>query len=142
MARTSSSVLLLLVLYITCTAILASRHSTVKPSCKSTTYPTVCVQYLLPYASKIQRSPKKVALVALSRSAANVHSCQNRKKLKNLKPIEYEAIADCLVVLSDSEELRIRFRSWSTWVNVVTWVSAALPMKTSVLMVLKQGYGW
>lgn len=136
MARTSSSVLLLLVLYITCTAILASRHITVKlscnndtsfveTSCKSTTYPTVCVQYLLPYASKIQRSPKKVALVALSRSAANVHSCQNRKKLKNLKPIEYEAIADCLVVLSDSEELRIRFRSWSTWVNVVTWVSAA-----------------
>lgn len=96
MARTSSSVLLLLVLYITCTTILASRHITVKlscnndtsfveTSCKSTTYPTVCVQYLLPYASKIQRSPKKVALVALSRSVVNVHSCQNRKKTQELE---------------------------------------------------------
>ncbi|KAL9409492.1 hypothetical protein AB3S75_047819 [Citrus x aurantiifolia] len=143
MARTSSSVLLLLVLYITCTAILASRHSTVKPSCKSTTYPTVCVQYLLPYASKIQRSPKKMSLVALSVSLSRTKSAYSfltkLKRFKNLKPRESRAIADCLELMDDSvdrlsksfQEMknlgRVKSRDFLFHMsNVQTWASAAL----------------
>lgn len=69
--------------------------------------------------------PQRGGASGLVQERSKCSLLSKQKKLKNLKPIEYEAIADCLVVLSDSEELRIRFRSWSTWVNVVTWVSAA-----------------
>ncbi|GAY41374.1 hypothetical protein CUMW_058950 [Citrus unshiu] len=115
----------------------------IETSCKSTRYRTVCVQSLLPYAYKIQRSPLQMALEALSVSLSRTKSADafvsNLVKHKDLKPREQQPIDDCLQLMGDSidrlsksvQELRgisganDRDFLWHIS-NVQTWVSAAL----------------
>lgn len=122
----------------------------IETSCKSTRYPTVCVQSLLPCAYKIQRSPLRMALVALSASLSRTKSADsfvsNLLKHKDLKPREQQPIEDCLKLIGDSidrlsesvQELRgisganDRDFLWHIS-NVQTWVSAALTNDDSCL---------
>ncbi|XP_044467644.1 21 kDa protein-like [Mangifera indica] len=149
MAKSTSLLLLLSLLFFTTTAMAAattkrSADTTfIKTSCKSTTYPALCVQSLSTYASTIQKSPRQLALTALSVSLTRAQSTKSYvtklKKFKNLKHREVEAIADCLEEMGDTvdrlsksvQELKHMGQAkgqdflWHMS-NVETWVSAAL----------------
>ncbi|KAJ0098892.1 hypothetical protein Patl1_19924 [Pistacia atlantica] len=146
MARAASLLLLLSLLYFTTTAIPTKSSSDttfIKTSCKSTTYPALCVQSLSTYATSIQQSPRQLALTALSVSLSRAHSTKSfvtkLKKFKNLKHREIGAIADCVEEMSDSvdrlsksvQELKHMGQAKGQdflmhMSNVETWVSAAL----------------
>ncbi|MCA2150962.1 plant invertase/pectin methylesterase inhibitor family protein, partial [Citrobacter portucalensis] len=149
MAR-AASLLLLSVLYFTTTAMAAApatEHSGdttfIKTSCKSTSYPALCVRSLSAYADAIQQNPRQLVLTALSVSLSRAESAKSfvmeLKKLKNLKNREIEAIADCLEEMGDTvyglsksiKEMKHLGQAkdqeflWHMS-NVETWVSAAL----------------
>ncbi|CAN0902572.1 Pectinesterase inhibitor 11 [Linum grandiflorum] len=146
--------LLLISILITITITLASasnptQSSTVaatnfiKSSCRTTTYPALCVQSLLSYAPTIQRSPRQLAQAALAVSLSRAQSTSSyvRKlaRFKGLRPREAAAIKDCKEEIEDTvdrlsksiKELKMVGRGggpgfeWHVS-NVVTWVSAAL----------------
>ncbi|KAL5744354.1 hypothetical protein ACOSP7_027217 [Xanthoceras sorbifolium] len=152
MARNASCVLLLVSLSLFISATTTAKPTTtrstsdinfVKTSCRSTTYPAICVQSLSGYASAIQQSPREMALTALSVSQARAESCKSfvtkLSKFKNLKSREQKAIHDCLDEVNDTvdrisksvQELKQSGGSkgqdfeWHMS-NVETWVSAAL----------------
>ncbi|XP_058721951.1 21 kDa protein-like [Vicia villosa] len=134
----------LLVLLISLLSIATSSTPTnfIKSSCSTTQYPTLCVESLSIYASKIQQDPHQLVQTALSLSLnrtqttkAFVRKC---KYFKNLKPRVYGAIHDCVEVMSDGvdrlssslEELKLckingQDFNWHIS-NVETWVSSAL----------------
>ncbi|CAN0902571.1 Pectinesterase inhibitor 11 [Linum grandiflorum] len=139
--------LLLISILITITITLASasnptQSSTVaatnfiKSSCRTTTYPALCVQSLLSYAPTIQRSPRQLAQAAL---AVSLSRAQSTSSFKGLRPREAAAIKDCKEEIEDTvdrlsksiKELKMVGRGggpgfeWHVS-NVVTWVSAAL----------------
>ncbi|KAL5078390.1 hypothetical protein RYX36_017374 [Vicia faba] len=114
----------------------------IKSSCSTTLYPTLCVESLSVYASKIQQDPHQLVQTALSLSLnrtqttkAFVRKC---KYFKNLKPRVYAAIHDCVEVIGDGvdrlssslKELKlckIKSQDFNWHIsNVETWVSSAL----------------
>lgn len=145
MAKTASLLLLLSLLYIISLVTAARIADTgfIRSSCKSTTYPALCVQSLSAYAASIQQSPRQLAVTALSVSLSRAQSAKSfvtkLRKFRNLKHREYEAIADCLDEMGDTvdrlsksvQELNHMGRAKGqdfVWhmSNVETWVSAAL----------------
>ncbi|KAB1210837.1 21 kDa protein [Morella rubra] len=148
MAKVSHLLLLLSVVCIAATAKSAATKSGgatnfIKNSCSATNYPTVCVQSLSPYASKIQQNQRQLVQTALSVSLANAQSTKGfvskLGRSKGLKAREYAAIKDCLEEIGDTvdrlsqsvQELKLhgqgkgRDFQWHMS-NVETWVSAAL----------------
>lgn len=145
MEKIASFLLLLCVLYITTSTATAASVDTsyVTTSCKSTTYPALCMRSLSGYARIIRRSPRQMSLVALSVSLSRTKSAYSfltkLKRFKNLKPRESRAIADCLELMDDSvdrlsksfQEMknlgRVKSRDFLFHMsNVQTWASAAL----------------
>ncbi|KAH9678319.1 PMEI domain-containing protein [Citrus sinensis] len=145
MAKTGCLLLLLSLLYIISLVTAAGIADTrfIRSSCKSTTYPALCVQSLSAYAPSIQQSPRQLAVTALSVSLSRAQSAKSfvtkLRKFRNLKHREYGAIADCLDEMGDTvdrlsksvQELNHMGRAkgqdflWHMS-NVETWVSAAL----------------
>lgn len=135
--------LLLLLLHLSMAAPPSPATNFIKSSCKTTTYPALCVQSLTVYASTIQRSRRQLAQTALSVSLAKAQSAKSfvaqLAKTKGLKPREYAALKDCLEEMGDTadrlsksvRELKNTGRAsgpdfiWHMS-NVETWVSAAL----------------
>ncbi|KAH7840274.1 hypothetical protein Vadar_014941 [Vaccinium darrowii] len=135
--------LLFSLMYFSGTADSAASGNFIRASCKATEYPAVCVQSLSAYASAIQKSPRQLALTALSVSQARVESMMGfvakLAKFKGLKAREYGAIKDCMDEMGDSvDRIRKSVRELNNaskskgkdflWhmSNVETWVSAAL----------------
>ncbi|CAN1159043.1 Pectinesterase inhibitor 11 [Linum perenne] len=106
----------------------------IKSSCKTTTYPALCVQSLLSYAPTIQRSPRQLAqtalLVSLVRAQSTSSYVRKLARFKGLRPREAAAIRDCKEEIEDtvdrlSKSVKEAGMEWHVS-NVVTWVSAAL----------------
>ncbi|MCD9643591.1 hypothetical protein HAX54_031193 [Datura stramonium] len=121
----------------------AASTSFIKSSCKSTTFPEVCVASLSGYAQAIKNSQEQLVKTALSVSLDRAESTKGfvskLLKFKGLKPREYAAIKDCVEETNDSvdrlsrsvNELKGMDRSHGKdfqWhmSNVETWVSAAI----------------
>ncbi|XP_047324359.1 21 kDa protein-like [Impatiens glandulifera] len=124
--------------------------SFIRASCEVTTYKAVCVQSLVGYASAIQRSQRQLAhtalAVSLERAQASRTLMSKMTKLRGLKPMEHQAIRDCMEEMGDSvdrirqsvQELKITLimaqegkkknKKELLWhlSNVQTWVSTAL----------------
>lgn len=145
MAKIANLLLSLCVLCITTSKATAASVDTsyVTTSCKSTTYPALCMRSLSDYARVIRRSPRQMSLVALSVSLSRTKSAYSfltkLNRSKNLKPREYRAIADCLELMDDSvdrlsnsvQEMKnlggVKNRDFLFHMsNVQTWASAAL----------------
>lgn len=121
----------------------AAATSFIRAKCRTTTYPSLCIQSLATYASTIQRNPQQLAQAALSVSLDRAQSTRvfvtKLTKFRGLKRREYAALRDCLEETSDSvdrlsnsvQELKNIGRArgpellWHIS-NVQTWVSAAL----------------
>ncbi|OAY30488.1 21 kDa protein [Manihot esculenta] len=115
----------------------------IKSSCKTTTYPALCIQSLSAYATSIQQSPRQLTETALSVSLERAQSTKTfvykLTKFKGVKPREMAAIKDCLEEINDTvDRLSKSFKELKSmgqskgkdyqWhiSNVETWVSAAL----------------
>lgn len=124
--------------------------SFIRSKCRSTTYPSLCIQSLSLYAGTIQTNPKQLAQTALSVSLQRAQSTNDfvkkLSKFKGLRSREYAALRDCLEETSDSvdrlsksvAELKNINRArgeellWHIS-NVETWVSASLTDDTTCL---------
>ncbi|TMW89642.1 hypothetical protein EJD97_016851 [Solanum chilense] len=121
-------------------------------SCKTTLYPTICVQSLSTYANTIQLNEQKLAHAALSvsLSKAKIASTFISKitRMKGLKPRELQASKDCSFNMNDcvyqltrsipelgqSGKLASRRDEFAWHVsNVQTWISAALTDQNTCL---------
>ncbi|WCJ36506.1 Plant invertase/pectin methylesterase inhibitor superfamily protein [Euphorbia peplus] len=115
----------------------------IKSSCKSTTYPSLCVQSLASYAPSIQQNPRQLTETALSVSISRAQSTKTfiykLTKFNNLKKREVAAVKDCYEEISDTvDRLSKAYKEMKSvghgnandfqWhmSNVETWVSAAL----------------
>ncbi|KAL1203874.1 Pectinesterase inhibitor 11 [Cardamine amara subsp. amara] len=116
----------------------------IESSCKTTTYPAVCVQSLSVYANDIQTSPRRLAetalAVTLSRAQSTKLFVSRLTRFKGLKKREVEAIKDCVEEINDTvdrltksvQELKLcgsakgqeQFSFHMS--NAQTWTSAAL----------------
>ncbi|MCD7450490.1 hypothetical protein HAX54_006561 [Datura stramonium] len=124
----------------------------IKISCKTTLYPTICVQSLSAYANTIQLSEQRLARAALSvsLSKAKIASTYISKvtRMRGLKPRELQAAKDCSFTMNDSVYQLNRSipelgqsgnlasrRDEFTWhvSNVQTWISAALTDENACL---------
>ncbi|XP_006358403.1 21 kDa protein-like [Solanum tuberosum] len=121
-------------------------------SCRTTLYPTICVQSLSAYANTIQLNELELAHAALtvSLSKAKIASTYISKltRMRGLKPRELQAVKDCSFNMNDcvhqlersipglgqSGKLASR-RDEFTWhvSNVQTWISAALTDQNTCL---------
>ncbi|PHT39623.1 hypothetical protein CQW23_18477 [Capsicum baccatum] len=122
-------------------------------SCKTTLYPTICVQSLSAYANTIQLVNEQQlahAALSVSLSKAKIASTYISKlvRMRGLKPRELQAVKDCSFTMNDcvyqlsrsipelgqSGKLTSR-RDEFTWhvSNVQTWTSAALTDENSCL---------
>lgn len=121
----------------------ASAANFIKASCRTTTYPALCVQSLSAFATSIQQNPRQLTETALSVSLARAQSTKTfvykLTKFKGVKPREMAAIKDCLEEVDDTvDRLSKSFKELKSmgqakgkdfqWhmSNVETWVSAAL----------------
>ncbi|CAH8280549.1 unnamed protein product [Arabidopsis lyrata] len=116
----------------------------IQSSCKTTTYPALCVHSLSVYANDIQTSPKRLAETAL---AVTLNRAQSTKlfvsrltRMKGLKKREVEAVKDCVEEINDTvdrltksvQELKLcgSARDQDQFAyhmsNAQTWTSAAL----------------
>ncbi|GFP97957.1 21 kDa protein [Phtheirospermum japonicum] len=131
------------VVYASAAAAADPATSFIRASCRTTRYPAVCVHSLTPYASTVHKSPRQLAMMALSVSVKRAQSAKifvaKLAKLRGLRPKESAAIKDCLEEVSESvdrlsksvSELKKSGRAGSpefTWhmSNLQTWVSGAL----------------
>ncbi|XP_010444080.1 PREDICTED: 21 kDa protein-like [Camelina sativa] len=116
----------------------------IQSSCKTTTYPALCVQSLSVYANDIQTSPKRLAetaiAVTLSRAQSTKLFVSRLTRMKGLKKREVEAVHDCVEEINDTvdrltksvQELKLcgsaknqeQFAYHMS--NAQTWTSAAL----------------
>ncbi|CDP05316.1 unnamed protein product [Coffea canephora] len=121
----------------------AAATSFIRAKCRTTTYPSLCVESLSTFAATIQRSPNQLAQTALSVSLDRAQSTRafvaKLSKFRGLKGREYAALRDCLEQMADSvdrlgnsvQEIKNLGRSrgpelfWHIS-NAQTWVSAAL----------------
>ncbi|KAK6117882.1 hypothetical protein DH2020_048382 [Rehmannia glutinosa] len=144
-AHTSLTLFLSFLLYVltAATTSAAAGGNFIQTSCRTTTYPAVCVQSLSPYASIIQKSPRQLVMTALSVTVDKAQSTRTfvakLTKFRGLKPKEYAALKDCLEEMTDSvDRLSKSVRELKSmgqargpeyiWhmSNLQTWVSAAL----------------
>ncbi|XP_052210105.1 21 kDa protein-like [Diospyros lotus] len=123
-------------------AAVAAAANFIRVSCRATRYPALCIHSLSTYAPKIRQSHKQLAQTALAVSLAKarsaVASVSKMTKLSGMKPIERQAVKDCVDTMADSvDQLGSSLRELGrtgpggkefTWhmSNVQTWVSAAL----------------
>ncbi|CAL9113620.1 unnamed protein product [Musa acuminata var. zebrina] len=128
----------------------------IRSSCRVTQYPRLCERCLSTYKLPIRRSPRGVALAALSVSVdkARAASAFARRTSAGTRSREAGAVKDCVETMQDSvDQLRQsvaemgrlgRARSprfaWHLS-NVQTWVSAALTDADTCLDSLSQNAG-
>ncbi|CAA0835560.1 Plant invertase/pectin methylesterase inhibitor superfamily protein [Striga hermonthica] len=112
----------------------------INASCHATLYSTLCYKSLKPYAWKIQKSPRLIAMMALSISVKTARETESYlaklAKSDRLSSRESGAVKDCLKEmgntvsqLNDSvTELKKLDKGDFSWhmSNLKTWVSAAL----------------
>ncbi|XP_050223586.1 21 kDa protein-like [Mercurialis annua] len=147
MAKPALLLLILsVVLYISSTetsAAAVASSNFIKSSCKTTTYPALCIQSLSAFATSIQQNPLQLTQTALSVSIASAQSTKTfvykLTKFKGLKPREIAALKDCSEEIDDTvdrlgkslKELKSLGHAkgkdfqWHMS-NIETWVSAAL----------------
>ncbi|TYI70285.1 hypothetical protein E1A91_D08G210800v1 [Gossypium mustelinum] len=112
----------------------------IKTWCDATTYPDLCFVTSSSYAAEIQDSPKtlttKSLFVALNSTRLASKNLTDISKTQGLKPIETEALQDCVEEIGDSiDELKRSIvemdetagKSFAFRMSdIQTWVSAAL----------------
>ncbi|KAE8725333.1 Plant invertase/pectin methylesterase inhibitor superfamily protein [Hibiscus syriacus] len=112
----------------------------IRSSCTSTTYPRLCYRSLSIYATKINTSPRLLALSALivtfKASKSSSRLMRKLARTHGLKPRVAAAMADCIELIGDSlDELQqsigdlVRLKRSNFQLimsDVQTWVSAAL----------------
>ncbi|KAL4574882.1 hypothetical protein LXL04_021722 [Taraxacum kok-saghyz] len=112
-------------------------------SCTNTTYPTLCIQSLSPYAETIKRNPAQLAqfalIVTLNHSESAGVFLHKLTESKGLNSRERSAVGDCLEEVNDSLDRvknsigelknvdRVKGREFILHMsNVQTWISSAL----------------
>ncbi|KAI3693552.1 hypothetical protein L1987_76499 [Smallanthus sonchifolius] len=135
--------LLVLVATLRCTATAPTAMDFIKASCKTTLHPSLCVRCLSSYAGSIQGSDRHLAKAAVTVSLNDAKSTtafvSKLARVSGLKPIEYQAVKDCISIMTNSvaslsqsvQELEQMGRTTGQdfeWhmSNVETWVSSAL----------------
>ncbi|KAI3815863.1 hypothetical protein L1987_15546 [Smallanthus sonchifolius] len=113
----------------------------VKTSCNSTTYPSVCLTSLLPYATRVKSNPLRLVKQALSttlKSASSARSTVSKlAKAKNITKGDVAVLKDCIGDIQDSiGEIKDSLQAISTVKsskdkkfvisNAQTWTSAAI----------------
>ncbi|XP_074303193.1 pectinesterase inhibitor 9-like [Silene latifolia] len=116
----------------------------IQSSCHVTRYPALCYHSLTPFAAKINKSERQLAVTALAVSLSRARSAaqfvSRTKKIKGISHREIEAVKDCVDTMGDSvDQLTRSFTEMGhmgrvndgedfMWhiSNVQTWVSAAL----------------
>ncbi|CAN1180519.1 Pectinesterase inhibitor 11 [Linum perenne] len=123
----------------TATAAIPTAADFIKTSCAATSYPTLCIHTLTPYAPTIRTSTRRLAVTALSVSLSTAKSTKSYvSKLQPSKPREAAAVKDCAEEIEDTvdrltksiKELKggggaAESFEWHLS-NIETWVSAAL----------------
>ncbi|CAN1180528.1 Pectinesterase inhibitor 11 [Linum perenne] len=125
----------------TATAAIPTAADFIKTSCAATSYPTLCIHTLTPYAPTIRTSTRRLAVTALSVSLSTAKSTKSYvSKLQPSKPREAAAVKDCAEEIEDTvdrltksiKELKAMAggRAGGAFEmmisDVQTWVSAAL----------------
>ncbi|CAN1180524.1 Pectinesterase inhibitor 10 [Linum perenne] len=131
----------------TATAAIPTAADFIKTSCAATSYPTLCIHTLTPYAPTIRTSTRRLAVTALSVSLSTAKSTKSSAKSTSaaistlsrahagLTPREAAAMKDCVEEMHDSvdqlrrsidemEDSKMAFEMMIS--DVQTWVSAAL----------------
>ncbi|PWA83481.1 pectinesterase inhibitor domain-containing protein [Artemisia annua] len=113
----------------------------VKTSCNVTTYPSVCLTSLLPYASAVKSNPirlvKQALSVTLKASSTTRSMISTLAKAKNITKGDAAVLKDCIVDIQDSiSEIKDSLKAISSLKssadkkfvlsNAETWTSAAL----------------
>ena len=113
----------------------------VKISCNVTTYPSVCLTSLLPYASAVKSDPvrlvKQALSVTLNASSTTRSTISKLAKAKNITKGDAAVLKDCIVDIQDSiSEIKDSLKAISSLnssadkkfvlSNAETWTSAAL----------------
>ncbi|CAN8268255.1 unnamed protein product [Cochlearia groenlandica] len=116
----------------------------IEASCRSTTYPTLCINSLSGYANSIQTSPKRLAetslTVTLTQAQFTKLFVSRLARFKNLKKREIQAIKDCMEEINDTVDrltksvhevkmcgnAKSHDQFWFHMSNAQTWTSAAL----------------
>ncbi|KAI3517582.1 hypothetical protein L1887_16797 [Cichorium endivia] len=113
----------------------------VKASCNATSYPSVCLTSLLPYANAVKSNPIRLVKQALSatvKSASATRSTVSKLvKGKNIKKSDAAVLKDCIEELKDSiVEIADSLKAVSSLgssvnkrfaiSNAQTWTSAAI----------------
>ncbi|CAN4081365.1 unnamed protein product [Withania somnifera] len=124
-----------------------SNSNFIKSKCNFTTYTSLCLNTLLPYASSIQTDPIKLCDTALdiaidgARNAS--HMVSNLGKNKGISKYEAAAIRDCIIDLKDAVyELKETLGAmdhlndtdkYFQWDNAKTYASAVISDANSCL---------
>ncbi|CAN1754901.1 Pectinesterase inhibitor 11 [Linum perenne] len=121
----------------TATAAIPTAADFIKTSCAATSYPTLCIHTLTPYAPTIRTSTRRLAVTALSVSLSTAKSTKSYvSKLQPSKPREAAAVKDCAEEIEDTVDRLTKSINaggggaaesfeWHLS-NIETWVSAAL----------------
>nr|XP_043631684.1 21 kDa protein-like [Erigeron canadensis] len=120
----------------------------VKTSCSSSTYPSVCLKTLLPYATAVKSNPLKLVNAALSTtlrsSNATLAKISQLSKTKGITKWEAAVLKDCIGDIKDSmDEIKDTLKVMSgisksndkrfMISNAQTWISAAITDENSCL---------
>ncbi|KAG6429542.1 hypothetical protein SASPL_107594 [Salvia splendens] len=109
-------------------------------SCKTTTYSSLCIKTLGPYASTVGTNPLKLCKVALKAAVLATYNCSatvtKLAKQKGVKKAEAMAVKDCIGDLKDAvTELKDTLTAMGhmksgdrefEWANAKTYASAAI----------------
>ncbi|KAL9996625.1 putative pectinesterase [Helianthus debilis subsp. tardiflorus] len=113
----------------------------IKTSCNTTTYPSVCLKSLLPYAAAVKSNPLRLVKQALSvtlKSASTTRSAISKlAKAKNITKGDAAVLKDCIEDIQDSiGEIKDSLNALSSLKssenkkfvisNAQTWTSAAI----------------
>ncbi|XP_059281853.1 pectinesterase inhibitor 4-like [Lycium ferocissimum] len=145
--KTLFPILLIILLFTISKAQANSNSNFIKSKCNITTYRTICLNTLLPYASSVQSNPIKLCDTALdiaidgTRNASNMVSELGKKK--GITKYEAAAIKDCIGDLKDAVyELKETLGAMDhlndpdkdfQWDNAKTYASAVISDANSCL---------
>ncbi|PHT50147.1 hypothetical protein CQW23_09894 [Capsicum baccatum] len=149
-SRKLNKIIFPIILLLLCTTSQAQSNSSsdfIKSKCNITTFPSLCLNTLLPYASTIQANPIKLCDTALDiaiESAQNAsHLVSMLGKNKGISKYEATAIKDCIGDLKDAVyELKETLGAMGhlndtdkdfQWDNAKTYASAVISDATSCL---------
>ncbi|EPS67841.1 hypothetical protein M569_06935, partial [Genlisea aurea] len=121
-------------------AVSAAAGDFIAASCRTTTYPAVCIRSLQAYASTIQKNRQQLVSAALAVSLQRSRSAKafvsNLAIGSGLSPRERAAARDCVQQVADSvdrvsssiREMRVLRTGDYAWhvSNLQTWMSAAI----------------